>query len=136
MVSVRSVIVDMPSSRIQENWNRKRFDEIMTLPGAEVVLSCSIPVSVEKESIVNYSPEPISPPGHRPSLSIRGLWDDSVSGHIVVMMHHNPEIVRADPWIVKLGKDYNYMRRAADSRERTLYVVIRFDVLSKKQYNH
>ncbi len=136
VVSVRSVIVDMPSSRIQKNWNRMSFDEVMTLPGAEVVLRRSTPVSVEKESIVNYSSEPISPSGHQPSLSIRGLWDHSVSGHIVVLMHNNPQIVRADPWIVKLGKDYNYLRRFAGTSEQTLYVILRFDVLSKKQYNH
>ena len=132
VVSVRSVLVDLPTSRIQENWSIKSFDEIMKLGGAEVVLSRSIPVSTEKESIVQYRPGSITPSGDRPSLSIRGLWNHAVSGHIVVLVRRNPQIVRADPWIVKLGKDYNYLRRAAGSSEQTLYVVLRFDVLSSR----
>lgn len=124
-LTVRGIVARVPSADVTDR-SRSSFEDLMTLPHAELVYQHEVMVQSLQDSVVSVLAKLKDASIHSLEFRVRGLWQDLHTP--VVAVHVEPEltILRRTPWLVELNKDYLFLRLSGGSPYHTYFIVLRF----------
>jgi hypothetical protein len=124
-LTIRGIIARVPSADVTDR-SRSSFEDLMTLPHAELVYQDDVLVQSLQDSVVSVLVKLKDASIHSLDFKVRGLWQDLHTP--VVAVHVEPELVvlRRTPWLVELNKDYLFLRLSGGSPHHTYFLVLRF----------